>query len=223
MTKSKKKKIELAMTDGPPFIVLEGADFERMMKEVEGCVFAGMKSYHIALDKLREGVRSAIYNYFVDRYVAVEIYGSNLHKLRKPAARMLEVLQYETNRNQALFVLDGSPGKLGYMDLRYEALLIELKKFLAAISPPIKRKKERPTRTDLRALVERLANEWFSATDKPFTRNWYKGKPTTPAMQFVYAVVKFAHPKSLTALPKMTENVMKELLDTRSGNSPPLV
>ena len=210
MTKSKKKRIELAMMDGPPFIDLDGSDFERMMKEVEGCVFAGVKNYHVALEHLKEEVRSAIRNYFVDRCVALEIYGSNLYELRTPAARMIEVLQNEAKRTEAIFVLDGSPGKLGYVDLRYEALLTELKKFLVTVSPPI-RKKERPTRTDLRDLVGRLANAWLSATGKPFTRNWHKGEPTTPAMLFVYTVVKFTDQKSLAALPKMTEKVVKEL------------
>jgi hypothetical protein len=223
MASGKKPKIELAMTDSPPFIDIDGTNFERLMKEVEGFVFSDMENYIEALEYLRERIRSAIYNYFVDRYVAVEIFGSNLNKLREPAAVMIEGLRDEISRSQVFFALDGSPGGLGYTNLRYEGLLTELEGFVAGLPLPQNRKRARPARTDLRALVERLAHEWRVVTSKPFEQSWHKGAPTNPAMRFVHAVVQFTDRKSLRALPKMTERVVAERRHARPGKSPPWI
>jgi hypothetical protein len=231
MTKRKQTRIELAMTDDSKSFNKTGADFDELMKEVEGYVFADVKNYRAALEYLRDSVRLAIYQYFVDRWVTGQIFWSEVHKLRDLATRMIEILQNEESRIQIFFALDqipefyklsGCPGKDGYVDGRYEGLLTELKKLSVASPLPLqKRRRQRPARTDLRALLERLANEWRIATNKPFERNWHKGLPLTPAMQFVYAVVKFADPDSLAALPKMTEKIIAEARHTRSDNSLP--
>jgi hypothetical protein len=166
MSRRKTTKIELAMTDHSKSFDKTSADFDELMKEVEGHVFAGKKNHKRPLKHLRESIRTAIYDYFVHRSAAGQIFWSDAHKLHALAVQMVEILRHETGRSQIFFALDqvpeffagpGSPGKEGYMDLRYDPLLTELDRFLEGQSPPPpqKLKNERPARTDLRALVER--------------------------------------------------------------------
>ena len=174
----KTTKIERAMTDHSKLFDKTSADFDELMKEVEGHVFAGKKNYKRPLKYLRKSLRRAIYEYFVERSAAGQIFWSDAHKLHALAVQMVEILRHETSRSQIFFSLDRipeffsgprSPGKEGYMDLRYEPLLTELDRFLEGQSPPPppqKLKNQRPARTDLRALVERLANEWRIATKR---------------------------------------------------------
>jgi hypothetical protein len=221
MAKSKKAKIESSMNDDP-LVDFDGARFKALMSEIERYAFSEMKDYHAALEKLRDGVHHAILFYYAERYAAVDATLRNLHELRTPLARTIEILRHEPNQPDIFFALEGDPDKPAYLDLhraveQYEALLNNLEKISVAVPPPPKRNRQRPARKDLRVFVELLANEWRVATRKPFTRNWHNGEPTTAAMQFVHAVVKFADPRSLPSLSKMTEKVVKERRHMRSG------
>ena len=141
----KTTKIERAMTDHSKLFDKTSADFDELMKEVEGHVFAGKKNYKRPLKYLRKSLRLAIYEYFVERSAAGQIFWSDAHKLHALAVQMVEILRHETSRSQIFFSLDRiseffsgprSPGKEGYMDLRYEPLLTELDRFLEGQSPP---------------------------------------------------------------------------------------
>lgn len=226
MAPGKRTKIELAMMDSHEFIELDGSDFERLMKKIEPIVFDGLIEYSEKLEYLKSGIRQAIQCYFAERCTAIDVTKRNLHELRGPLSRVIEILEHDPNRIDILFALEGNPNKPHFLDIcrasaGYKTLLAALVKIRNAVPQPPKRRRQRPPRTDLRAFVERLANEWRVVTGKPFTRSWHKGEPTTPAMRFVKAVVKFTDPKSLGALPKMTEKVVSERRHLRSGKSYP--
>jgi hypothetical protein len=89
------------------------------------------------------------------------------------------------------------------------ALISDLEK-IAAISPPGKTGPGRPLNTDLYQLVHKLANYWRYATDKAFTQDWNGADPISAGAEFTQIVVSFIDPKSLAALPSMTERVVNE-------------
>jgi len=226
MANVKKTKIELAMMDSQVFIAVDGGDFDQLMKEVEPFVFSDLTNYDEALENLKIGVSRAIQSYCAERYTVIDVSRRNLHELREPLSRVIKILEHEPNRIDLFFALEGDPNKPHVLDIYqasagYETLLNALVKIRNVVPQPPKRMRQRPTRTDLRAFVERLANEWRIATGKPFTRNWDKGEPITPAMRFVHAVVKFTDPKSLGSVSKMTEKVVKDKRHMRSGKSYP--
>ncbi len=164
------------------------------------------------LRSLRDGVEGAVTWYGTSQFAADEASKITLREITKPLARVLETLKREGNRHAVISALGGEHGSF-YCDIelgveRRKALIADLER-IAAMPQPERRRGARGNR-DLHHLVHRLANEWLVLTDTRFTQDWHDKIPVTGGAEFVHAVVKFIDPENLTAVPKMTERVVKE-------------
>ncbi len=199
-----------------PYIDLEGAAFEQLLKELEEYLVGDPPECSVALDELRSTVAEAILWYDAERYTAFDVSRRNLHEIGEPLTRVIELLKNTYNQPDIFFALAGNRDRHSInLELaleRYEALLRDLDKIALAVPSPCRRERRRPPKIALRLLVGHLANYWVCATGKRFTQDWENGEPLTSATEFVRAVVRFVDPKSLPALPNVTEWVVRERL-----------
>jgi hypothetical protein len=170
------------------------------------------------LSELKGTVVWAISWYDAEQYTAREVSRRNLHKIEKPLARVVEILKNAANDSDIFYALAGNRDRhtidLEFAVERRDSLLRDLEKIAGAapLAAP-KRSPYRPPGVPLRLLVGSLANYWLCTTDSDFTQWWHKGEPESLGAQFVYAVVEFVDPKSLPALPKVTEWVVAQRRD----------
>ena len=207
--------------------LLASADYRPLLKRLEKFVEDESGSPLRPVDRvvLEHTIVGVIAVYHGTRFLADLASRITLHELRKPLARVLEILRHEANYDD-IFVALGAPAMLALSPdqpavdravARYENLLDYLDAIARAVPPPpAKRDPGRQPAKDLHALVERLAEYWERATGRPFKQDWHresKGappKPATAATAFVYEVVKFIDASRLGALPKMTEGIVKK-------------
>jgi hypothetical protein len=198
-------------------IDFEGEAFDKLLKKLRGYLLKGKKNQQVDLTYLKETVVWAISLYDAEQYTAHDVSRRNLHKIEKPLARVIEILKNAANDSDIFYALAGNRDR-HTIDLelaveRHDSLLRHLEKIAEAVplAAPPKRPPNRPPRIDLRLLVGSLANYWLCATNTDFTQYWTnKGEPISLGAQFVYAVVEFIDPKSLPALPKITEWVVEK-------------
>jgi hypothetical protein len=125
-----------------------------------------------------------------------------LCEIAEPLARVVEFLKRKDNEAELASRLFWT---------RLPALVADLESLERAASRPPKR--GRRPKYDLIFLVRGLAEKWVYLTDTPFTQLWDRSidEPISLGAQFVAAVVRYVHPESLPALPKMLEQVVKEI------------
>ncbi len=134
-----------------------------------------------------------------------------LAEIATPLACVVEFLKREDCKGELISTLaadfDRSAARL-----RLSALITDLESLRRAANWPYRLQRGRPPNHRLLFLVRALAEKWVIMTDKPFTQDWNDAtkEPVSPGAQFVEAVVRYLDPKSLPALPKMLERVVKE-------------
>ena len=198
----------------------EGEEFEQLLKEVESYLIAATKHGLPDLLGLRDEIKYVACWYYADAWIAEESKRINLHEVREPVARIVDILKNDANHGLIYRALAGNADgsvDLDYATKRCASLVADLEKIATAATnfEPPREPPYRPPRVDLRLLVGYLANYWVCTTDAQFTQNWHKGEPLTPSAQFVYAIVKFLNSESLSALPSITEWIVRE---RREGN-----
>ena len=202
--------------DWPYIEDLEG--FQRLLTELVGYVSAETGTDLVSMNDLRDAVYDAIQWYEIDRSVAASSSKVTLHEISPHIERVIELIAQEENKHHVLLALgnfDGYSADLDNAVNHYESLISDLRKIARDVPKAVKRSKGRPFRKELRVLVERLADFWVFATDRPFDHSWHREPngsitPLTNATRFVYAVVEFVDPQSVKALLKITENVVKD-------------
>jgi hypothetical protein len=207
--------------------LLASADYRPVLKRLEKTVEDERGSPLRPVDRvvLEQTIVRVIAVYDGTRFLADLASFITLHELREPLARVLEILRHEANYDD-IFVALGAPAMLALSPdqpavdravARYENLLDYIDAIARSVPPPpAKRPRGPQPAKDLRALVDRLAEYWERTTGHQFKQDWHREssgglpKPETAATEFVYEVVKFIDASRLGALPKMTEDIVKE-------------
>ena len=104
---------------------------------------------------------------------------------------------------------------MGPMVAQHKRLISDLERMkatLAKMPRPPKLEKGNPREArDLFDVVSALAVGWMEITRKPFKVYWQGHEPLTPAMRFVYEIVKFIAPKRVKELPTVTKKVRRRI------------
>jgi hypothetical protein len=144
----------------------------------------------------------------------------NLHEIREPLGRVIELLEHEGNWHAVLAALGAAETKATVERAveRHDDLLRDLRKIATAVpeAPPPRGRGKPPVTKDLRALGDELASFWERETRGRFKQSWMnvngKKQPYTDksGTAFVYEAVKFIDPKRLGELPEVTEKIVRD-------------
>jgi hypothetical protein len=145
-----------------------------------------------------------------------------LHDLADPLSRVIDILKNDELRDGVLILLGANPvlallatEAIAPIVAQHERLLSDLEQMkatLAEMPTPPKRGPGNPREAkDLLFVVSKLAEQWIEVVGQPFKVHWQGYEPLTPAMQFVYEIVKFIDRTRLDELPTVTKKVRRRI------------
>jgi hypothetical protein len=150
-----------------------------------------------------------------------------LYDLAEPLSQVIDILKNDELREGVLMLLGAHPIRvvvqahpedtedIGPIVARHKRLISDLERMkttLAKMPRPPKLNPGNPREArDLFDVLSALAVGWTEITGTPFKVHWQGYEPLTPAMRFVYEIVKFIAPTRVNELPTVTKKVRRRI------------